>query len=266
VKKNPFFSQGITWHQPQRTERVPVRLPVAPGLSLLLHLLLLISFLRPGQVIPVPGEQGPVFTVDLVGAVPGAGRKTAMQRPVRPEPPVKGRDGEAVLTAAGPAPSDQASVVSLEPGRRKRRVSPGSRQRKGRPAGMEQKARQAGQEDSRPRERGPGPNQPFAAGSGSGGHARPGSRKPLYLRTPRPAYPRLARSRGWQGVVQLLVTVDRTGQPVQVEIASSSGYPLLDRSALRAVRRWRFMPALRDGRPVRSRIRVPVRFSLTRQS
>jgi protein TonB len=38
--------------------------------------------------------------------------------------------------------------------------------------------------------------------------------------------------------------------------------PLLDGAALDAVSRWRFTPALNNGRPVRVWVAIPVRFSL----
>lgn len=57
---------------------------------------------------------------------------------------------------------------------------------------------------------------------------------------PKPEYPALARRRGWQGATLVAVEVSADGSVVAVEVATSSGYGVLDRAALRAVRGWRF--------------------------
>jgi protein TonB len=56
------------------------------------------------------------------------------------------------------------------------------------------------------------------------------------------------------------VTTDgRTGE---VRVKQSSGYALLDRSALNAVRTWRFEPARKMNTPLAMTVDIPVRFSL----
>lgn len=84
-----------------------------------------------------------------------------------------------------------------------------------------------------------------------------------YADAPAPRYPADALRRGWEGTVWLRVRVDEAGRPVEVEIERSSGHASLDRAARQQVRdRWRFQPAVRDGRPVPAWGRVPIRFSL----
>ncbi len=85
---------------------------------------------------------------------------------------------------------------------------------------------------------------------------------PLYDLNPPPVYPASARRRGMEGTVVLEVLVDRTGQPAQVRVLQSSGYDLLDGSALKSVRQWRFSPGRRMGRPQEMWVQVPVRFQL----
>lgn len=77
-----------------------------------------------------------------------------------------------------------------------------------------------------------------------------------------PAYPPLARLRGYQGVAVLFVEVLADGRVGEVAIKRSAGHEILDRTALEAVRSWRFDPGRRNGRPVAMLVDVPVRFTL----
>ena len=77
-----------------------------------------------------------------------------------------------------------------------------------------------------------------------------------------PKYPAAALRSGEAGTVLVAATIDASGVPVDVSIDDRSGNRELDRSALQAVRQWRFQPALRDGKPVTATIRVPVEFAL----
>ena len=79
---------------------------------------------------------------------------------------------------------------------------------------------------------------------------------------PPPRYPVRAVERALQGVVLVLVHLDRGGQVTRVELLSGSGYAILDREALRAVGAWSFSPALQDGIAIPSRIEQPVRFRI----
>jgi len=83
-----------------------------------------------------------------------------------------------------------------------------------------------------------------------------------YLNNPKPEYPEIARQLRQQGVSLLGVEVGADGHPNQVSLSKSSGFPLLDHAAIRAVRRWTFRPARAGDVPVSSHVEVPVRFSL----
>ena len=63
----------------------------------------------------------------------------------------------------------------------------------------------------------------------------------------------------------LSVTLTAEGHPNNVSLSRSSGFPELDRAALRAVRYWAFEPATVGGIPVPTRVDVPVRFILGRR-
>jgi protein TonB len=85
------------------------------------------------------------------------------------------------------------------------------------------------------------------------------------LKNPAPAYPYAAIRQGQQGLVVLEVLVDKGGRPASVEIHQSSGFTLLDQSALWTVRRWKFDPAHVGLIPTNARIRVPIRFMLDKK-
>jgi TonB family protein len=83
--------------------------------------------------------------------------------------------------------------------------------------------------------------------------------KPLY--TPEPEFTEAARSRRFQGVVGLNVTIDSTGRVRDVRIAHPLGMGL-DESAISTVSSWRFAPGQIDGRPVALAVYIEVDFHL----
>jgi protein TonB len=60
----------------------------------------------------------------------------------------------------------------------------------------------------------------------------------------------------------LSVRVSTNGKPLAVNVAETSGYPMLDAAALTAVRQWQFIPATQAGIPVVAIAEVPVRFRI----
>lgn len=83
-----------------------------------------------------------------------------------------------------------------------------------------------------------------------------------YLRRTAIRYPDEARSRGWQGQVELVVSLDAGGRPTSVTVTRGSGHDMLDEAARRAVAGWRFRPERVGGMAVPSRVLVPVRFAM----
>lgn len=86
--------------------------------------------------------------------------------------------------------------------------------------------------------------------------------KPDYAYNPQPDYPMLLREQGVGGVVWLRVWVDSDGHPGEIKLAKGSGYRLLDESALRAVRQWRFVPAKKGDQSLASWVEFAIRFTL----
>ncbi|MGN6112012.1 MAG: energy transducer TonB [Luteimonas sp.] len=84
-----------------------------------------------------------------------------------------------------------------------------------------------------------------------------------YAAAPPPAYPSAARRMGHEGTVLLEVLVDVDGRPLRVDVRQSSGHRQLDDAAREQVlARWRFRPAMRDGRAIQAIGLVPVNFRL----
>jgi protein TonB len=88
--------------------------------------------------------------------------------------------------------------------------------------------------------------------------------QPVVIRNTPPAYPEIARRSGWEGRAIIRVEVSADGRPLSTSIARSSGYGVLDQSALRAVKSWRFQPRTVSGIPTTGTVEVPVNFSLNR--
>jgi protein TonB len=86
-----------------------------------------------------------------------------------------------------------------------------------------------------------------------------------YLRNPPPAYPALAKRQRLQGRVLLKVRVDSDGRPQEIEVVASAGAAILDDAAVQGVRKWRFIPAKRNGVAIAAWVQVPVQFTLTGQ-
>ncbi|MCX7101184.1 MAG: energy transducer TonB [Methylobacter sp.] len=83
-----------------------------------------------------------------------------------------------------------------------------------------------------------------------------------YGSNPKPKYPSIATSRGWEGTVYLLVQVSIEGLSESVTVQRSSGYESLDESAIETVEKWKFLPAKRGNTPVSSSVIVPINFIL----
>ncbi|MEO6102650.1 MAG: energy transducer TonB [Pseudoxanthomonas sp.] len=77
-----------------------------------------------------------------------------------------------------------------------------------------------------------------------------------------PKYPPQALRSGVEGSVSVRVEVDASGVPTDVKVVERSGERSrdLDRAVTDAVRKWRFEPAMQDGKTVAGAVVVPVEF------
>ena len=86
--------------------------------------------------------------------------------------------------------------------------------------------------------------------------------KPLYKKNPLPKYPKIAKKRGYQGIVELMVQVSEEGKVMNLWIFKSSNYKSLDSQAVKTVKTWLFEPAQRDGQPEQIWVKIPIRFEI----
>jgi len=76
-----------------------------------------------------------------------------------------------------------------------------------------------------------------------------------------PVYPKNALDQNLQGVVTLAVTVSPSGKAASIKVTGSSGHELLDQAARRAVARWTFAPAMKNGKAAEGVVTVKIRFA-----
>lgn len=89
----------------------------------------------------------------------------------------------------------------------------------------------------------------------------PGITPPKIVSKVNPSYPLEAKQQGREGTVTLAVVVTEKGVPEDVRVAKSAA-PDLDENAVDAVRQWKFEPALKDGKPVKVKLKIDVNYSL----
>jgi len=86
---------------------------------------------------------------------------------------------------------------------------------------------------------------------------------PRPLEMTRPNYPSEAFSKKVEGTVEIEFVVDETGRPTDLRVVKS--IPGLDEAALACVKKWRFKPAQKEGKPVKSTALAPVTFRITKK-
>jgi protein TonB len=74
----------------------------------------------------------------------------------------------------------------------------------------------------------------------------------------KPTYPSIAIASHTQGPVTLRALISKEGNIESLQLVS--GHPLLARSALDAVRQWRYRPYILNGEPVEVETQITVNF------
>lgn len=82
------------------------------------------------------------------------------------------------------------------------------------------------------------------------------------LNNPAPAYPSISRRLREQGIVELLVLILPDGSVGDIKVKTSSGFERLDKTAVAAVRRWKYLPAMQGNTPIPYWYVQPLEFSL----
>jgi len=77
-----------------------------------------------------------------------------------------------------------------------------------------------------------------------------------------PAYPAYAAKKGIEGTVLIDANIDSLGRVSKTEIVVSSKYDILDKAAIRCVKKARFAPATYMGSPTTDVLRIAVNFNL----
>jgi TonB family protein len=113
-----------------------------------------------------------------------------------------------------------------------------------------------------------GPGKGAGVGPGSGGGYGGGIFKigggvsaPQATFKPEPEYSEEARKAKYQGEVWLSVVVDEKGVPQDIKVTRKLGLGL-DEKAIEAVKKWRFKPGMKDGKPVAVQATIAVSFHL----
>ena len=75
-----------------------------------------------------------------------------------------------------------------------------------------------------------------------------------------PAYPKDVLAQGIGGMVVLVVDVAANGTVINAVVDRSSNNSNLDAAAIDAVKTWKFKPAMKDGKAIASKSRVPIEF------
>ncbi|MDD4355923.1 MAG: energy transducer TonB [Smithellaceae bacterium] len=86
---------------------------------------------------------------------------------------------------------------------------------------------------------------------------------PFYIENPPPGYPEVARQQGYEGIVLIGAEILVNGRVGEAVIRKSSGYAVLDQSAIQAVKAWKFEPAKKSGIPYKTWAELPVKFVIS---
>lgn len=76
-----------------------------------------------------------------------------------------------------------------------------------------------------------------------------GGNTPVATMLLQPTYPTAAANRGLEGFVDVEFDITETGATTNVRVIGAQPANVFERETIRAVKRWKFSPVIRDGRP-----------------
>jgi protein TonB len=86
-------------------------------------------------------------------------------------------------------------------------------------------------------------------------------KRPELMASVSPVYPADMRKAKVEGTVTILFILNEEGRPEEARVDRSSR-PDFEKPALDAVRKWKFKPGMKDGQPVRTYMKLPIRFRI----
>jgi periplasmic protein TonB len=235
----------------------------AVGLSVLLHTAVILAVLASAaSTAPrlLAGEGGGTIHVTLLSESPAAEGKTApvpaRQAAIKPHREITMKPVPATQAVRDDSGLRQEKRVELASLIVPDVISDASKSGRSSEAGASSRGSADAEGQGKSGEQG----KPGSPGDGRGEAVS--IAVPKYRENVQPNYPEFARTKGYQGLVLLSAEVHADGHVGEVRIRKSCGHSLLDRSALDAVRYWKFEPGKRMGVPVNMWVDVPVRFVL----
>lgn len=265
------------------------RLLLASGLCMSAHAALLLFGLQPTQTRAVTLDSlsaGPALVLNLAATGAQSGAAASASADVHPAPqktePKKVVEPSAVPAKAAETakPKQAKPVLKKEPAPKK--VAPKIPEEKAPKMTVKKTERKstdnteqhnrvaasasatAANKSATTQSASGAPNTASHAAPASTAQASGSSSEPRFRVPPSaPEYPKASRMRRQEGTVLLEVKLGTQGEQLQVVLLKSSGFPLLDRSALKAVKGWQFLPQEINGQGVSHVVRIPVRFELT---
>lgn len=266
------------------------RLLLASGLCMSAHAALLLFGLQPTQTRAVTLDSlsaGPALVLNLAATGAQSGAAADVQPAPQKTEPKKVVDPSAVpAKAAETAKTEQAKPKQAKPVLKKepapKKIAPKIPEEKAPKKTVKKTARKstdnteqhnpvgasstatAANKSATTQSASGAPNTASHAAPASTAQASGSSSEPRFRVPPSaPEYPKASRMRRQEGTVLLEVKLGTQGEQLQVVLLKSSGFPLLDRSALKAVKGWQFLPQQINGKGVSHVVRIPVRFELT---
>lgn len=215
----------------------------AAAIAVLFHVLLTIAILEaprvwPSHRMPMAAPPDPP-TIEMVT---DQNKYTGGSKPspaTNPTPPAPKAPPAPAKPEAAPSPSDMPSQTTPSPD-----LVPPDAPKQGEvqapsPSPPQQRAQSEPQVDL-------DPGGGLGYGMQDDPHVIPASPDDRHANK-MPPYPVAAGRRGEEGSVQMLVSITADGSVRSVEIATSSGFADLDRTAQNAVSHWHFRPAIQNG-------------------